>query len=525
MKKDPRAGIQGLSRRDSPERDENSKITKNGIHSLIRKNTPYVLFERAVGATVSFLTTVFIIRSLSIEAFGIYSVLLSVMLYVGLFSSLGLPSLFQRFIPEFFQNNEIGKLKQLVGKGLLWRFLAGASLIIILLGFSAPLGRLFRIAGALEYLKLFALAIIFYLETQLQGTVLTSVFRHRWYAIAQVSYIVLRAGILFVLIGLGFGLQGLLVGETIAYSILFLVQRTFYRRFLAFCPTDAGVELPFRRLLKFGGFTFLNETGAQVLSDSTDVFVIAAVLGPAAVGTYAFATRVMTLATHILPQFAFINVIRPAFFTMHVQDDAPGQINARFNFLVKLIALFSVPLILAIFILGDKMIIHIFDPKYLSSLTVLWIVAGFTVFNFFFEPIGLVLQSIEKVEILFYSKIFAVYNLATSILWVEPYGIVGVAVSTGTAVLFKNIFCYFLAKKHVRLRIDFRGIGIIIVNGLTMAGILMLTRPWANSLAAFISISLLGLGVYIAMGAVNRAFSKAERDFINRILPKPVFIF
>ncbi|MGB8957938.1 MAG: oligosaccharide flippase family protein [Candidatus Aminicenantales bacterium] len=511
---------------DSPERDESSKITKNGIQALIRKNSPYVVLERAVGATVSFLTTVFILRSLSVEAFGIYSVLLSVMLYVGLFSSLGLPSLFQRFIPEFFQKNEIGKLKNLIGKGLFWRFLAGAGLIIVLLMFSAPLGRLFRITKALEYLGLFALAIIFYLETQLQGTILTSVFRHKWYAIAQISYIVLRAAILFVLISLGFGLNGLLAGEAIAYFFLFVVQHFYYRKFLAAHPSDsARMELPFKRLMKFGGFTFFNETGAQILSDSTDVFVIAAFLGPAAVGTYAFATRVMALATRVLPQSVFMNVIRPAFFTMYVSDEDQDQINSRFNFLVKLIAFFSVPLVSAIFVLGDKMIIHIFDPKYLSSLKVLWVVAAFTGFNFFFEPIGLVLQSIEKVEVLFTSKIFAVYNLATSLLWIKPYGIMGVAVSTGSAILFKNLFCYFLAKRHVRLNLDLKGIGIIAVNSLIMAGALMLMRPWAQSLVTFLLICLIGLGVYLALGSLNKAFSKSERDFINKILPKPVFNF
>jgi len=510
---------------DSPERDESSKITKNGIHALIRKNSPYVVLERAVGATVSFLTTVFIIRSLSVEAFGIYSVLLSVMLYVGLFSSLGLPSLFQRFIPEFFQRNEIGKLKNLIGKGLLWRFLAGAGLIIVLLMFSAPLGRLFRITKALEYLGLFSLAIIFYLETQLQGTILTSVFRHKWYATAQIAYIVLRAGILFVLISLGFGLNGLLAGEAIAYVFLFVVQHVYYRRLLASHPSDAPVKLPFKRLVKFGGFTFFNETGAQILSDSTDVFVITAFLGPAAVGAYAFATRVMALATHVLPQSVFMNVIRPAFFTMYASDEDRDQINSRFNFLVKLIAFFSIPLVSAIVVLGDKMIIHIFDPKYLSSLKVLWVVAAFTGFNFFFEPIGLVLQSIEKVEILFTSKIFAVYNLVTSLLWVKPYGIMGVAVSTGSAILFKNVFCYVLAKRHVRLGLDLKGIGIIAVNSLIMAGALMLMRPWVRSLGAFILVCLAGLCVYLALGSLNKAFSKPERDFINKILPKPVFNF
>jgi O-antigen/teichoic acid export membrane protein len=447
------------------------------------------------------------------------------MLYVGLFSSLGLPSLFLRFIPEFYQKNEIGKLRKFVRKGLFLRFLLASSLILILLTFSAPLGKLFNFGQAMEYLKLFALAIIFYLETGLQGIILTSVFHHKWYAMAQVTYILIRAAILFVLLKKGFGLDGLLLGESAAYAFLFLIQQVFYRRFLSTHPARGDVQLPYKRLARFGGFTFFNEVGVLVLSDSTDVFVITAFLGPAAVGTYAFATRVMTLASHILPQQIFLNVIRPAFFTTFLQADDSHQINKMFSFLVKIITFFSIPLVVAIIILGDKMILYVFDPKYLSSLRVLWIVAAFTALNFLFEPIGLILQSIEKVEILFYSKIFTIYNLVTSLLWVEPYGIMGVAVSTGSAILFKNLFCYYFAKRYVRLRLDIKGLATIAVNALVMGAAIALLRPWAKSLITFILVCIIGLGVYLAMAFVNKAFLKSESDYINKVLPKPVFVF
>jgi O-antigen/teichoic acid export membrane protein len=196
-----------------------------------------------------------------------------------------------------------------------------------------------------------------------------------------------------------------------------------------------------------------------------------------------------------------------------------------FSFLVKIITFFSIPLVVAIIILGDKMILYVFDPKYLSSLRVLWIVAAFTALNFLFEPIGLILQSIEKVEILFYSKIFTIYNLVTSLLWVEPYGIMGVAVSTGSAILFKNLFCYYFAKRYVRLRLDIKGLATIAVNALVMGAAIALLRPWAKSLITFILVCIIGLGVYLAMAFVNKAFLKSESDYINKVLPKPVFVF
>ncbi len=505
--------------------NDNQNINREDLHVLIRKNSIYILIERSIAPIISFLVTIYIVRKLSVSEFGIYNILLAVMGFVGLFSSLGLPYVFQRYIPEFYQKRQIAKLKKLVQHGLLWRLLLCVCIIFIILLFSKQLGKLFKFEEALSYFMIFSIGIIFYLESELLRAVLTSIFHHKKYAISQIAYVLVRASILCYLLEKGKGLIGLLIAESFAFGFLFILLTFYYRRLQILHSIEKKTKLPIKRLVRFGGYSYFSELGAQILSVSTDFFVISAFLGPAAVGIYAFANRVMKLATHILPHYMLESVIRPAFFTRFVQDKDPEQLNKMFNFMLKIMAFFLFPLVIGIIVLGDKLIIYVFDPKYLESYTVLLIVAAFTALNFFLFPVGLVIQSIEKVKIFFFSKIFAIYNLVVDLLVVKTYGIIGIALVTGSAVLFRNLFCYFSARRYTRLVIDFKGLGIITINSFMMGFMIYPFRKLIINIPSFIVVIVIGAAIYFIIAHFNKAFFNEERIVINKILPKPIFIF
>ncbi|MHA1292000.1 MAG: oligosaccharide flippase family protein [Promethearchaeota archaeon] len=508
-------------------KNKEDNIYIDDIHLLIRKNSYYMLLERFTVPVINFLITIYIIRKLSIDEFGIYNILLAIMSYVGLVSSLGLPNVFQRFIPEFYQKKQIGKLRNIVNKGLLYRFVICFLIILIILIFSDKIGFLLKFGEALNYLIIFSVAIIFHLESGLLSSTLTSVFNHKNYVIAQIIYVLFRACLIYYLLRIVEGLVGLLIAESTAFGLLFFIQFVYYRKFLGSQSNnnDTETKLPLQRLLKFGGYSYLNEAGSRILSVSTDFFIISAFLGPAAVGIYAFANRILKIASHVLPHSMLINVIRPVFFTKYIQDEDPNQINKMFNFIMKFICFFTLPLVTGIILLGDKLIIYVFDIKYIESLIVLWVVAVFVALDFFWDPVGLVLQSIEKVKILFFSKIFAIYNIVADILVVKSYGVVGIALVTGSAVLFKNIFCYFFAKKYIHLSIDIKGISKIVFNSLLMGILLYPIKSMIVNIYTFILVILFGLIIYFLISYFNIAFSEEEKKVINKIMPKPIFSF
>jgi len=495
------------------------------LFHLIRKNSFYMLLERSIVPLINFIVTVFIIRRLTIDDYGIYNILLALMSYISLFSSLGLPNIFQRYVPEFHQKGNIPELKKLIERGLLWRFLVTCITMLIFIVFSEYLGKLLNFQNAFKYFLIFSVAIIFYLESSLLSIFLTSIFHHKMYVKSQIIYVLFRSVLLFYLLSIGKQLKGLLIAESISYVFLFILQFYYYKKFIGVRISNKNVKLPIKRLLRFGGYSYFNEIGAEILSVSTDLIIISAFLGPLAVGIYSFANRLMMLISRILPQFMFMSIIRPVFFTKYVQNKDPEQIKKMFNFLMKIIAFVSFPLLMEIIIFGDKLIIYVFDPKYIKSMNVLYVVACFFTLNFFVRPIELVLQSIEKVNVLFYSKLFAIYNLIADFLIVRHFGIIGVAVVTGTAVLGKNIFCYLYAKKYVFLKLGLKSLMSIAINSIIMGLFLYALRNQVVNLMSFIFVTIIGGLIYILASYFNKAFSAQERNILNNILPIPIFVF
>lgn len=499
---------------------------KNNLHSQIRKSSFYTIAAKLVTPIVTFLTTIYIVRMLSVNDYGVYNVLLAVMGYIGIFSSFGLPSIFQRYIPEFHERREIANLKRLITQGSLLMITLSAVFILLVILFSSQVGRLFKIDNWLNYFKLFSLGIIFSLEGSLLAIALTSLFLHKYFVISNIVYVFTRAGVLYFLLKAGRGLEGLLLGEVAAYGILIMMfVYCYYSKFSRLNTINNKSSFPMKRLSRYGGFSYLNEMGVMILDVSTDFLIISIFLGPLAVGIYSFANRVSQLFSRIIPHTLLGEVIRPSFFSKFTKTDNPKDLQKMGNLLVKIIAFCSIPLTFGIFILGDKIILHLFDPKYMSSLKVLWIVATFLTIRAFRFPLGLILQAAEKVNIIFYSKIFSVYNLILDLIVVKFWGITGIALVTGSAILFQNLFMYFFIYKYIRLHLCIRSLVIIALNSIMMSFSIFWLRKYVVGLASLIVIVILGVMVYLAIAFLNKAFTQEERRIVNSIIGKPIFVF
>ena len=498
----------------------------SGLNDRIRKNSMYILIGKMVTPIVTFLMTAYIVRKLSVDAYGVYNILFATMGYIGLFSSMGIPHIYRRYLPEFNERQEYAHLRTLVAKGVFLRLALTVVFIALIFVLWDPASRLFKLEGEIRYFRLFTPVIIFFLGSQLLGVVLVSLFMHKYFVISMIIHTLVRAGVLMLLIGSGWGLKGLLIGESVAYLLLFGLQGYFYiHKFSRLHPNHRTASFPFKRLFRFGGFSYFDEMGQQILDFSTDFFVISAFLGSHLVGLYAFATHVVDLFARWLPHRLLMDVIGPSFITRHVREESPEELNKMFNLLTKFIAFFNYPLVGGLLVFGDKIIVYVFDPKYLDALHVLWIITAFLALKAFQYPLTLMVQAVERTEINFYSKIFSLYNLAGDILIVGILGIEGVAFVTCSAVLFKNLFIYFFTKNVVAFRLNIKPLLRIALNTSVMVCVLIFLKPMITGLITLFIGCMIGVVVYFVFAYVNKSFSDSEREILNKILPRPVFKF
>jgi len=480
----------------------------------------------SVSIAVGSLITAYLIRSLTVKDYGVYTLLYSLIGYVSVITSFGIPFVFQRFIPEAFQRKEFSLLQSLIFRGLLLRLLLSIFTVVILFLFHGPIGRLLNVEGWAGYFGVFALGIVVYLEIGLLTRVLHSLFLHKYSVIGSTLYTLFRGASIFVLLRSGWGIRGVLWAEVASWCVWLLLQLFFYfKKFVQLHPEKGDTSLPLRRYFRYGILSSLNELGASVLAVSTDFFVITAFLGPTAVAHYAFADRVIVLLISCMPHIVLVDVIQPSFFSKYAQSGNKQHLADMFNLLVKIGAFCVLPVAAGVFALGDKMIAIVFKPEYLVAQPILWVMIVSTAIGVYSLPTGLVLQAIEKVQINFYSKIFAVYNLVAELLVIQRFGVIGVVLVTCSANMMRDIFCYFFARKYVDLSMDWRGLGAITLNAAIMGLALWPLRPFATNLFSLIMVASAGVVVYLLVSWSNKAFSMQERDWINRIAPRPVFVF
>lgn len=495
------------------------------FHKTIQQNAKYVMLQNFMTPLINLAIAVYVIKKISVADYGIYNLLYAVISYLALFSSMGLLNVLQRYIPEFFSKQHYSHIKRLFRLSIATRLIVAATLIGILLLSRRDLNHLIKVEDFHGYISIFFLGIILFLEIQVVEVTLSSLLLNRGIMISYWLATIVRAGSTYIFLQWNPGLKGLLLAETCYYAALLLLQLRFY--YFSFSAKYASSEknLQMRRLFRYSGFSYFDEIGWTILDVKTDFFIISSFLGPTMVGLYGFANQFIESISRVMPFKILRPLIRSVFFFKYAENTDAARLRQQYDFLVKLIAFISFPIFMAVLAIGEKIIVILFDPKYLPALPLLWIFSGFMLIVSFQFPLQLVVQAIEKVEITFYSSIFSIYNLVGDILIIRPFGIIGVALVTCSARLFQFIFVWQRIKKQVPLHFDIRSLAKILINALVMSAVLYLLNPLVNNTFALIFVLIIGAAAYLCLSFFNKSFFEEERVMINKLLPRPLFVF
>ncbi len=495
------------------------------FHQKIRTNATYLFLQKLIAPLVNLLLTIYIIKKLAIVDYGIYNLLYAIISYLSLYSSMGLQNVLQRYVPEYYSKKEYGSVKFLFVSGFVSRLILSIMFILILISIGDLAGGFFKVGNLKEYVELFAWGIILVLEVQIVEVTLGSLLLNK---AIMVSYLIstnLRAVLIYLFLEKNMGLKGLLLAETIYYGFLLLMQTYFYYTNFSSKHASAVRTLSLKRLLRYSGFSYLDELGWTILDVKTDFFVISTFLGPTMVGLYAFANQVIESIAKLMPDKMIRPLIRTAFFSRFSEHNDLQLLNRHCNILIKIIAFISFPLFVGVMAMGDKIVIHFYDEKYLPATNLLWIFSWFLVIISFQFPLQLVVQAVERVEITFYSKVFSIYNLIGEILIIKSLGLVGVALITCSARLFQSIFIYYRIRKFVPLKIDWQSLIKIFFNSLMMMAGLLLAKAVINNSAELIIAIVMAVFFYLGVSFFNKSFQVEERVIINKLLPRPIFVF
>ncbi len=494
-----------------------------------RKSAYFTLPTQLITRVLGVVYVVLLARALSVEEYGVYNFVVGALLVLGFFSNFGLASSLQRFLPEYSKLNKNNLLIKTICFAHYFRTILGLIVLVISILLFDSWSAQFGIEERKTEFILFTVGAFFFFQIEYLQIELNALFMHWASSIAQVLYSFLKFILVSIVFYYGLGLKEILVAEAFAYLIgmLFAIYALIFHVII---PAKRKRELnnndnlEYKRLLRYSGYNAMVIPGNIMFSHSMDFFVIAAMANPYDLGLYALASRVSKMITSIMPQNILQSVIRPAFYHHYFSvEDKNKELEKMLNSLVRLISAFLFPTVALVLITAVPLITIIFGAEYKAAVSVFMVLVVFMLFTALEFPSDMVLQAIEKVQARLYAQIFAVYNVVAAIILMNMYGIIGVAIATGTALMFKCLFFYYMANYYTGIKIDLASLFKIAINTAVSALAAYTVIYFGETLIYFLLSLLVGSVVYILMTYLNNFMNNNEKALVNSFVKRRVF--
>lgn len=500
----------------------------------IRRSLIHFVFGKTGSVILSILLLLVVVRVLPVQDYGIYIVMLAMLELVQLGSNLGVLPAAQRYIPEARAKNQGLALFRLVASLTAIR-IATLSIVCLILYFCMPMLAQMLDAGNYVFILRFYLLVIIAEGTARYIDIVFDSLLLQGYA--QVSLIIrnglrlLGVFLLPALVGSEFSLELWVKVEFWAsmIAVVFsLIQLTRYcnsvvRKF----PGDAE-RWTLSRIMRYVGPNYLAQIVGLLYGPDVIKIIIQKTLGAIEAGAFGFSALLIGVLQRYLPIFLLLGMLRPLFVAVP-RDDAEKhrvRVNELANVVLKLSLLTLLPLVSFMLVYRHEIIYVLAGGKFPQAAEFLYFFSVWLVLQAAHFVIGLVALAFEDAISVFFGTAFASIGLAIGVLLLKVWGVSGIGWGL---VLSEVVWCgtvvRLLLRKGALIQFDWIGNGKMLL--VAIFSVLTVSQlPWDSSdiiilvlLAGAVCAQFLGILFFL------KPFSLAERDLINRLLPKPWFVW
>ena len=469
---------------------------------------------------ISFGATILLVRALSQEEFGIYSILYAVIPMLNIVGSLGLHNVLQRFLPEYYAGSELRLAGKLAVRVFTIRFIATIVILAAIFTYWDTLSGLVKIKEYKEYFAIFCVCIIAYQQWGLLLVTAESFFLHKIAFTIQIVVVACRAAAYLVCFVKGYGLWEILVIDSVVYCVLMTAFYVFYIRKV---PRAEGERTQFgatdkRRILRYAFFNNFNSIGIRFMDSGVNYLIVAYFMSPTQVAIFAFCNQLANRFARLNPVSHLTSVIRPAFFSLGLASEEERTV-VMVRFLLKCIMWFFIPVFCFSILMGEAFIALVFG-KYQEYSNIFAACVVVSVANAIGFPISMSAQLRERVDVILYSKIFALLSLAVSVLTVPLWGIWGAVVALGMGHLFKNLFIGWFVRDLLPIRaVASATMQVAIFWGAVTLLLYFALQPTATPLDLAIGVAVFGAaGIVFAYAIVT--LDDIEKRFVRTMAVK-----
>jgi O-antigen/teichoic acid export membrane protein len=480
----------------------------------------------AVSASISLLLTPLLIHQLGHLFYGMWILTASVLDYYGILD-MGLRPTVQRFVARYQGVDERAGLNTTLATAL--SLSCGLCVLICVLSvFIAPaMPLVFAIYGKdshafQQLIILLGLSAAFTFPGRVLGAYLCGLQRYDLYNLNSIAGSLLRAALLVLVLRLGYGILGCGVVALLTTLFSLVMSACLVIR------ADQGMTVAWRyvsgrharELLSFSFYMFLASAG-DLLRTRLDSLVIARWLGVALVTPYNVAARLIECFRTIM-----FSLLGPLLTEMSSLDAQSSDLKLKNLFMrsSRMTALFSCCVTALLFMNGKALLRHWLDSAFVSSFSVLMVLAVGRCLAVGQTPSVVLLIARGRNRFVGWMTVIeGLANLGLSIYWVRSYGLIGVAMGTlvpliATKCVIQPLYTVTFAKLSILEYLQ-KAIApglIACASSLAVCETIGLSTSPESSLLSFLAKLLAQVALFSVLAYIL-GLSGEDRQFVGRL--------
>ena len=322
---------------------------------------------------------------------------------------------------------------------------------------------------------------------------------------------------------LGWSAGGLALGFISGIIVSALINFRFIHLSLSKCNLSH-----FKSLFTYSFWTFLSSGGVLIFSYA-DTILIGFFMNEGDVGIYRIAFQLATVASFSVS--AFQSVLFPWISRWHTQNNI-SMIELSLSKAITYCLLLAIPITVGGIVLSDKLLYFLYGAGFQSGANTLIILLFVQIASIFMILLTLCLNATNKPrESFFVTLVSAILNIILNLFLIPILGIVGAATATLLTMSTNALLAYILLKPVVKLSLEKKSIGYMILSSMVMACVLIVCIYYVKiqDFTNLFAIVLMGAFVYFIIlftldedltSDIKNILTKMQLPFIREDLTK-----
>lgn len=397
----------------------------------LAKQSSVTFIGNIVGRVFGLGFYVIVIGLVSPDVFGLYTLGLSVVLFVEKFADLNLHRAIDYFVPKFLQEDDSKRATSVVLTVIILSIILSTFIALGVYVFRGRFGLFFNDPRMVDVVAMFVILVPILSLIRTVNTIFVAV-KHLEYRVILKDIVRPFLKIIFVtaFLMIGLDLTGLVLGHVAAltFTLLFgvflvFIKIDFFKDSSGFTTISPTKLVDYSAPLVFAGMIYA--TVGQI-----DYYVIGFFMTPADVGFYRIG---YLLSGYVL---LFHTSLTPVFKPLVAETDSNNALlQHNYRTATKWVTLFTIPLATVIILLPEVFIRILFTDDYVTAAIPAVILVIGRVFNIGIGPAGKTIEGSGRTRITLINTIILVLlNVIGDFLLVPRLGIVGAAIATATAL-------------------------------------------------------------------------------------------